>query len=559
MQTSKAHVLFRNHKYFYRFENETDERELVRSPLTPNIIPGDIIQVENHKPVLIIERVQQHTIAIIRGISNGQVYLYCPLMSPFFNPAIPNTEFEKEHMELGMRLLVYITKDNVVMKKAYSNVMDRTQDRQIIEDLYNSSEFVLPTLLYNTEPAAEPLYTKPFVDQTDLPTFTVDPHQSRDFDDAISIVGNTVYVHIVDIHSQMPMSSIIDKEAARLGFTLYTPEGNHNIVPTEKAEHEWSLIANEKRQVITIEIRYNDMFGFVESYDIYPSLIVVKHRYTYDNAPSCHLAKVITERVQRFNYTIPQLQLSINPSTGQVYEVKHALNTDMNHRMIETFMVTANMIVSDHLRTRSPSYSKIPQRFHKKLHGISTHPPTGDPIVDSFLAIKKYAYAVYDPEKCGHYGLNLQSYTHFTSPIRRYFDVIIHRMLAGVEYTESELQTILDHINRRELGIAALTKLYQQWKLLATINVGDDFDVIVTRISAAGVNYLYKPFMMDGFIHVSALGGAQQRQQWHLRNGSDGVAELYTAPDQVLRIGTCLKCKVVEVDLIKQLVTVNKA
>ena len=542
-------LLFRNHKYF--FNHEEKDYELFRSPLTPNLIPGDRIEVDftTRTVKAILDRTPQYTIAIVRGISSGQVYLYCPLLSPFYNPAIPTTEF-KSLPQIGTRLLIYITKDTIALKKEYSPITERVQDREIIDDLYNTSEFVLPTSIMS----AEPLYTKLPQDQTDLPTFTVDPHESRDFDDAISIVGNTVYVHIVDIHSQMPSNSPQDKEAARLGFTLYTPEGNHNIVPAENAEHEWSLIADQERKVITIEIRYNDEYN-VEGYDIYPATIIVKHRYNYDNAPMIHLAKVLTERVQRANYTIPQLQLTINKTTGQLYGVQHAINTDINHRMIQTFMVTANMIVSDHLHTRSPSFAKIPQRFHRKLRGLPTHPPTGDNVVDSFLAIKTYAYAVYDPEKCGHYGLNLQSYTHFTSPIRRYFDVLIHRMLAGVQYTDDELQTILDHLNRREQTIAALTKLYQQWKLLSIINVSDTLDVVVTRVTAAGVYYLYKPFMMDGFIHVSALGGAR----WYLRTADDGSVELRAAPDQSIRIGTCLKCKVTEVDIIRQIVTITSS
>jgi ribonuclease R len=537
-------LIFRNHKYF--FNNDEKDYELLRSPLTPQLIPGDIIEVNftTRTATNIIERTPQYTIAIVRGISAGQVYVYCPLLSPFYNPAIPTTEF-KSAPQIGTRLLIYITKNTLALKKEYSPITERMQDREIIDDMYNTSEFVLPTSIKS----AIPLYTKPPQDQTDLPTFTVDPQESRDFDDAISIVGNTVYVHIVDIHSQMPGNSAEDKEAARLGFTLYTPEGNHNIVPVENAEHEWSLIAHELRKVVTIEIRYNDDYN-VECYDIYPASIIVKHRYNYDNAPMIHLAKVLTERAQRTNYTIPQLQLTINNITGQVYGVQHLINTDMNHRMIETFMVTANMIVSDHLRTRSPSFAKIPQRFHRKLRGLPTHPPTGDHVVDSFLAIKTYAYAEYDPEKCGHYGLSLQSYTHFTSPIRRYFDVIIHRMLAGVQYADDELQAILNHLNRRELTIAALAKLYQQWKLLATVNVGDTWDVVVTRVTAAGVYYLYKPYMMDGFIHVSSLGGAR----WYLQGGGE---ELHAAPAQIIRLGSCLKCRVTEVDIIRQIVSIT--
>ena len=538
-----ATLQLRNHKYVYVIGESS--HDVLRSDITPLLLPGDTIHVEKHQAVEILERQSQHTIGIVRGIHDGCVFLYCPLLSPFYNPSIPCSVFQTS-IDIGSRVIVYITKSSIEVVKEYSH--RRHQDYECIDDLYSIAE--MPATAAAAAPAAA-LYTKPFQTLNDLPTFTVDPAGSRDFDDAISIVGSTVFVHIVDIHSQMPAGSPMDKESARLGFTLYTPEGNHNIVPTEKAETEWSLVADEERRVITIEIQYNGEYQ-VESYDIYPSSIIVKHRYTYENAPHIHLAKVLTERANRSIYALPQLKLAINHHTGEVYDVQHTYNTDDAHRMIETFMITANMIVSDHLRSHSPAYSKIPQRFHTKLRGLPTHPPTGDPIVDSFLAIKTYAFAMYDPEKCGHYGLNLQSYTHFTSPIRRYFDVIIHRMLAGVHYSEAELQTILDHLNRRELSIAALTKLYTQWKLLDTLHVGDTWDVVVTRVVAAGVYYLYKPYMMDGFIHVSALGG----ERWNM-DETDEKQLVGSSSKRVIKLGTCLKCIITAVDPIKQVLVLT--
>jgi exoribonuclease R len=556
MYSINAEVQLRNHKYFYVVSGSESAHELLRSDLTPLLIPGDTIQVENHQAITIVERQPQHTIAIIRGITNGCVFLYCPLLSPFYNPSVPLSVFQtttKIDIQIGSRVLILIhitnAKDSIDIIKTYSN--KRSQDFECIRDMYLTAEAPSISL---ADHAGTPLYTKPFQNLNDLPTFTVDPAESRDFDDAISIVGSTVYVHIVDIHSQMPASSAEDIEAARLAFTLYTSEGNHNIVPAEKAEHKWSLVADEERHVITVEIQYNGDYQ-VESYDIYPSSIIVKHRYNYENAPYIHLAKMLTERANRYIHALPQLKLAINQHTGQVYDVQHIYNTDEAHRMIETFMITANMIVSNHLRSHSPAYARVPQRFHTKLRGLPTYPPTGDSVVDSFLAIKTYAFAVYDPEKCGHYGLNLSSYTHFTSPIRRYFDVIMHRMLAGVQYTDTELQTLLSHINRREALISSLTKLYTQWKLLDTLNVGDSLDITMTRICPSGVYYLYKPYMLDGFIHVSSLGGGER---WNI-DETDGKQLVGASSKQIIKIGTCLKCRITALDPIKQLLVLAAA
>ena len=543
-----ATLQLRNHKYFYVYRSgdgdDETSHELLRSELTSQLIPGDTIQVENHQAIAIIDRQPQHTIGIVRGIVNGYAFFYCPLLSPFYNPSVPLSALQTLP-EIGSRVLIHITKDAVTILKTYTR--SRNHDFECIRDMYLTADAPTISMADPAAAAPTPLYTKPFQNLNDLPTFTVDPAESRDFDDAISIVGNTVFVHIVDIHSQMPAGSAMDQEAARMAFTLYTPEGNHNIIPPEKAEHEWSLIADEERHVITIEIQYNGDYQ-VESYDIYPSSIIVKHRYNYENAPHVFLAKALTERANRSIYALPQLKLAVNQTTGQVSDVQHMYNTDDAHRMIETFMITANMIVSDHLRLHSPAYAQVPQRFHTKLRGLPTHPPTGDPVVDSFLAIKTYAFAVYDPEKCGHYGLNLSSYTHFTSPIRRYFDVIMHRMLAGVQYSTSDLQTLLNHLNRRESLIASLTKLYNHWKLLDMLNVGDSLEVTVTRICPSGVYYLYKPYMLDGFIHVSALGG----ERWNMSDSGDQNELVGVSSKQVITLGTCLKCRITALDPIKQ-------
>ena len=547
----KTQLLFRNHKYRFK-DTSGNECELRRNYLTPELMPGDIIHVDPKSAIAIafVERNPQHAIAIVRGISNQRIYFYCPLVSPFFNPSIAVTP-DASHLQIGARVLLFITKDTCEVKRIYAHISDRRADKQIIDEFYALSDFELP----HQSNALEPLYTKPFQNQNDLPTFTVDPTESRDFDDAITIVGNTVYVHIVDINQVMSQNSNLEKEAARLAFTLYTPEGNHNIVPAECAEDAWSLVAGQERRVITIEIRYSkDNQYNIESYDIYPSTIIVKQRYDYEHAPPVEIAKALAERTNRVVYSIPQLKLSINPANGKVFEVKHMYSNDDAHRMIEIFMVTANMIVSEHLRLKAPSYSNIPQRFHTKLRGLPTHPPTGDATVDSFLAIKTFAYAVYDPEKCGHYGLNLSSYTHFTSPIRRYFDVILHRMLAGVAYNPAELQTILSHINAREALITSLSHLYQRWKLLDTMTVGDVIEVVITRVCAAGVYYLYKPYMLDGFIHVSALGGAR----WYYDTATNElISHTNTTDSKNIKIGTCLKCRITEVDVTKQLLAVS--
>ena len=527
-------LIFRN-KYYY-LTADSQQAELQRSPLTPSLLPDDKILVnEKGEAIRLLGRQPQHTIAIVRGFNNGLCYFICPLLSPLYNPCA-----KAESLKIGDRVLAYITATEFTIISEYGSIHDRSKDRQIIDDLYSTAAAPPKRI---THQGHCPLYTQPEKDQHDLQTFTIDPEGSRDFDDAISIVGNTVFIHIVDIHKHIEQDTPIDTEAARLAFTLYLPEGNHNITPAVKAEDEWSLVAGQPRAVVTIEIRFAE--HDVRSYDIYKSTIIVKNRYTYENAPHMPFLAELAAARKCNNFTIPFVKLNMD-TEGNLLDTQHVYSTDVAHRVIETLMVLGNMLVSLHLEKHATNYIHIPQRFHTRLRALPDTPPTGDVVVDSFLAIKSFALATYESEKKGHFGLNLQSYTHFTSPIRRYFDVIVHRMLSGVVYEPESLSALLTHINTRERHIDALVQLHKDWKLYSKIAKGDIWDVIVTRVCNAGIYYLHKTYMIDGFIHVSKLYG----KRWSFSNGVlIEQASAATTDLQSITLGTALHCMVEQIDV----------
>ncbi len=499
-------IHYRNNKYYYN--SEGIQKELVRNDLYSSIMTGDKVIVDStSKALQIIEREKQVTVAIVRGFYKGKVYLFCPLLGSIFNPSLVLSD-----AKIGDRLLVEIILgiDPIVLK-TYGSIHDRSKDFEIINDIYSSNKVPPSISLINKE---KTYYTKEHQDLRDLPTFTIDPKESKDFDDAISVVDSTVYIHIVDIHSQLLPGSKEDIEALRLAFTLYLAEGNHNILPVELSEDKLSLIAGVEKEVITIEVKFDKDLQ-VEMYDIYPSTIIVKNRYNYDNAPNNPFLESLASKTKRHQFTIPQLKLVID--SGKLVDSIHVYNTDINHRIIETLMVLGNIIVSEHLRKNAvPGFLHIPQRFHSQLKSLPEEPLTSDEVVNSFLAIKSFALASYEADKSGHFGLGVSSYTHFTSPIRRYFDVIIHRMLAGFDYEENELRVLLDHLNKQERLVEALQNLYKAWKIYDTISIGDEWSITVTRVCNAGIYYLYKKYMIDGFIHVSRLG---KGIQWTYSDG----------------------------------------
>lgn len=522
-------IRFRNNKYFY--DTESGQKELLRNDLITSIIPGDVIKVDSTgRAIEIISRENLITVAIVRGFYKGKVFLFCPLLGSIYNPSVilPSAK-------IGDRLLIEISlKSDPVVLKNYGSIHDRSKDFEIIKDIYLSNAVTPSIGLIDKH---KTYYTKEHQDLRDLPTFTIDPKESKDFDDAISVVGSTVYIHIVDIHSQLMPGSKEDVEASRLAFTLYLAEGNHNILPVELSEDKLSLIAGVQREVITVEVKFDESLQVV-SYEIYPSTIVVKNRYDYDTAPDNPFLASLASATKRHHFTIPQIKLLLD--SGKLVDSIHLYNTDINHRIIETLMVLGNIIVSDHLRKNAvPGFLHIPQRFHSQLKALPEEPMVSDEVVNSFLAIKSFALASYEADKSGHFGLGISSYTHFTSPIRRYFDVIIHRMLAGYDYEEESLKNLLQHLNKQERLVESLQNLYKAWKIYDVISVGDEWSIHVTRVCNAGIYYLYKKYMIDGFIHVSKLG---KDIQWTFSDNT------LVGSGKEIKIGTELKGKVEKKD-----------
>lgn len=492
--------------YHVKLPTEATPVRLERTDLLSSLLPGDTIRVEGSRAIALVDRAPQTTIAIVRGLVGGRVYLVCPLLTAFFNPSIMDSS-----AKLGDRFLVRIDKEGTHPLARLPPLSDRKGDAATVQALWNA---VAPFSPPKTLKANAPLYTHPFQSLVHLPTFSIDPCGSKDADDAITVLPEErrILVHIVDIHSHLLTEDpdLYEKQMATHAFTLYLPEGNQHILPTPFAEYEFALAPGEVRRVITVDIVFTEK-GSVESYKIYPSVIQNKHALTYEQAlsviahgeaPFPFLMKLLGQNGRK-TLEIPTVRFALDGS-GNAAGHWLETNTDPAHKIIEMLMVLANMIVSQHLSLHpqtKETYRAIPQRFHSQLRVLPTDgDPTGDPVVNSFLAIKGYAAARYDALLSGHFGLQLTSYTHFTSPIRRAFDVIIHHLLAGMVYDTAELQAYLEHINRRERLMEQCQRLYMQWKLLGSLREGDELEGIVTRVHPAGFHYLVRSCMLDGFL-----------------------------------------------------------
>ena len=526
-----------------------------------HLIPGDEVEYADNNILRIVKRRQHATLAIVRGMTEGKSYLFCPLLGPLYNPYLETAYV------IGTRLLVLIPANpdcQPALVRELGSLDDPMADLDALIKTYHSMATTTDiTRCVHALEYKSPLYTMPDQDHRRLESFTIDPAGCKDADDALTVIPeeNRVLVHIVDIHQQLADtaeqigSHEVEIYAANKAFTLYLPNENAHILPKKLAEEDYSLRAGVARPVITVDITFRPGTMDVAKYEIYRDWIISRRAYSYEEVtpllqsgagPFGFLAALMSHVPYEHDLVIPSLNLTVDPSSELLSSYRAASNNDMAHKLIEKLMVIANMLVSKHLSEHPQTrgmYARIPQRFHSKLREGVAASSSLSPVVNSFLAIKTFAAARYDAHQTGHFGLSLPTYTHFTSPIRRYFDVILHHMLAGAVYGGEYLDRLLDHINWQERCVDGLQKVHRGWKLGRWIE-GRTFHGVCTGVVKAGVQMLIEELMLDGFVHVSNVSVSGVIPRWTME-GSQLVANA-----AAVAIGTPLRITVTKSDVL---------
>ena len=494
------------------YADEIDNENKIIPFYSTQFIPGDIIYIPDKT---LYSRIEQPAVAIVVNIEIDYAILHiATLPSCPFSPTIKNNKVKK-----GDRLVVWLRSNGQIdIVEIYPD--HPTSDAICLRRVY---ELCQPRPLLSST-VDEPLYTRhDCVDHTDLNTFTIDPPESVDFDDAISVdvEKKMIYVHIVDIaHATLSV-----EERQRLQnhcLTLYLAnEVTDHLLDHVNASSTYSLLVGENRHVITVCMKLQDTM--IESYEIYKSIINVKRRYTYEeverllmmHTPSPALSflhELDKKRSSSILYQLylPSLRFRIN-EIGTIDSVYLEEDNDA-HRLVATAMIMTNMVVSKQLTHHGIVF---PNRFHQTLHGMLPNQSmirTHHKQVDSFLWVKKYARAYYALDEKGHFGLDIKEYVHFTSPMRRYADVIIHRILAGERFSKEVLEDEIDWINRRATLVKSIQSLYTKWKIGRYIQTYQPKQTIwITGVHKSGVSWYMPSYSLDGFAHVSTF---EPKQYW---------------------------------------------
>jgi ribonuclease R len=408
-------------------------------------------------------------------------------------------------------------------------------------------------------------------DLRDLFTVTIDGLDAKDFDDAVSCTREgenyRLWVHIADVAYYVRRESALDREARERAFSVYLVDRVIPMLPFELSNGICSLNPREDRLTMTVEMLI-DNAGQVLAYEAYESVIRSDHRLTYEEVDAAfaagtfvdpevgklmnlmrELSTVLEDRRLRrgaLNFEIPEARVILDEN-GQPVDVVIREKTPAT-TIIEEAMIVTNETVAHHLywlgypcmyrihEKPDPDSLAFVERFLAELgyphDGVRTGLPREmqkviayakerpEKILVNALLLRAMKQARYAPQPLGHFGLASQLYCHFTSPIRRYPDLVVHRLLKEALRSPSEptkvarqiarnLPELSEHCSIKEREAADCeresteVKLYE---LMARDHIGDTFEGIISGITSTGF-FVELPNTAEGFVSFSDIRG----------------------------------------------------
>ena len=446
---------------------------------------------------------------------------------------------QKSLKALPLGTLLKINNANNEITEVLGLITDPNIDEKISLAIYNKKDEFSPACQDEARAwgdAVDPSMYKERVDLQHLPFCTIDPDDAKDFDDAIyyDTSKNALYVAIADVSEYVSAFSATDKEAKNRCFSIYFPHKSVPMLPRTLSENICSLRPDEPRLAFTFKISLNDDLS-VKKEELFSAIIKSKKRFTYnevdkilENKSGCEQGILdwllplhkITQRLKQirlkkgFDFRSKELKMSLNDD-GLIAST-HFESETPSHALIEDCMLLANkaaakMISKGVFRNHAPADIKkinfllddlaalgIEAQYESDLALMiakiqSKANELGIREDADKLIIKAQKRAEYSHTSSGHFGLGFETYTHFTSPIRRYSDLTLHRLLKaqlakddklynylleGIEATCEEL-----NIKEREADKVAFDFMDRKFARWAEQNIGKDFICYISEIS----------------------------------------------------------------------------
>ncbi len=422
------------------------------------------------------------------------------------------------------------------------------------------------------------------LDLRDKDIFTIDPATAKDFDDAVSLekIDNNLWelgVHIADVSAFVPEGSDLDRMARDRSMSSYLGDRVIPMLPEKLSNELCSLKPGVPRLAFSVLIKITPK-GTVKDYQIRETIIQSKKRFSYEEAqkildnksgpfhnklrPMKHLYKaLLKKRTQKgsIDFDLPEPIFKFDRK-GFPIEISPSERKDTN-RLIEEFMLLANKVVAAHISTQKtdlpfiyrihepPSEEKINNLYNLlKSLNIQAEKPTDkfqpkdmQKILDTIkntpyaifieqLSLRSMTKAMYSTHNLSHFGLAFKNYTHFTSPIRRYPDLIVHRLLKryartkqDTDFYKKNLPKVCDYCTQQEIKYVEAEREFikiKQVRFLAN-KVGEKFEGIITGVLEFGFFVELTEFLVEGLVHVKFLNDDYYvyNEEQHTLTGKD--------------------------------------
>ncbi len=404
------------------------------------------------------------------------------------------------------------------------------------------------------------------IDIRHLPLVTIDGETARDFDDAVYCEqdgkGYKLYVAIADVSHYVRTKDVLDQSARERGNSVYFPRRVIPMLPEILSNGLCSLNPLRNRLCMVCEIRLKANGSFID-YRFYPAVMRSHARLTYTKVAAmlsngqgkeAKQYKQLLPHIKRLNelyktlikvrkkrgaidFETTETQMIFN-DLGKISKIQPVLRNDA-HRIIEECMLAANVCASDLLQKHEhpaiyrihdgPTTEKLEalrgflkefglqlggknkpsaKDYAKVLQKIKGRP---DAQLLQTVMLRSLQRAVYSPDNIGHFGLAYECYTHFTSPIRRYPDLLIHRAIKAVlqekKYRPGDWHDLGEHCSKTERRADDATRDVESWLKCFYMQdkIGESFDGIISSVTGFGLFVALNEVYVEGLIHISEL------------------------------------------------------